>query len=152
VSAVLRRHETASGAARKIVLIGGAIHNRKDNAMKRLLIAAAALAASAALAHANPLEGAFGNTVHITTPDGKTSKAYANADKTWERYFEDGTVLKGTYDWKDAETACFTQTDPPPKPDQQPACNKIEAHKVGDSWEVKNDKGEVTKFSMTAGR
>lgn len=120
--------------------------------MKRILMAAAMFAASAMVAHADPFAGYYGNTVTITFPDGKTAKGYVNADKTWERHHDDGPVFKGTYEVK-GEEVCFTQKEPPPPPEmKQPACAKVDAHKAGDSWSVKDDKGNETKYSMTAGR
>jgi hypothetical protein len=53
---------------------------------------------------------------------------------------------------KDEKTACFTQKEPPPPPDQKPACLTIDPHKSGDSWSTKDDKGNETKYTMTAGR
>jgi hypothetical protein len=121
--------------------------------MKRILCAAVFLAASAVAAHAgDPFAGYYGNTVNIAYPDGKTTaKAYVNADKTWENKTGDKTT-KGTYEVKPDGTACFTQSDPAPAPDQKPLCLKIDEHKAGDSWSTKDDKGAETKYSMTAGR
>ena len=121
--------------------------------MKRMLLAVAAFALSAAIAHADPYAGYYGNTVNITGPNGSTDKAYVNADKTWERRNADGSVMKGTYEVAaDGKTACFTQTEPPPAADQKPACFPTDNRKAGDTWETKDDKGNVTKWSITAGR
>lgn len=121
--------------------------------MMRILLAAAAFVFSAAIALADPYAGYYGNTVNITGPDGKTDKAYVNPDKTWERRNADGTVLKGTYEVSaDGKSACFTQTEPPPPPEQKPACFATDNRKAGDTWETKDDKGNVTKWSITAGR
>lgn len=82
--------------------------------MKRMLLAAAVFAVSAVAAFAaDPYAGYYGNTVNVTSPDGKTDKAYVNPDKTWERKNADGTSMKGTYEVAaDGKSACFTQTEP----------------------------------------
>ncbi len=121
--------------------------------MKRILLAAAAFAVSAVVAHADPYAGYYGNTVNITSPDGTTDKAYVNEDGTWERKNSDGTSLKGTYTVaEDGKSACFTQTEPPPAADQKPACFPTDDRKAGDTWETKDDKENVTKWSITEGR
>lgn len=122
--------------------------------MKRILLAAAAFAVSASLAYASdPYAGYYGNTVNITSPDGKTDKAYVNADKSWERKNSDGSAVKGTYAvGADGKSACFTQTTPPPAADMKPTCFPTDSRKAGDTWETKDDKGAVTKWSITAGR
>ncbi len=121
--------------------------------MKRMLFAAAVFAVSAIAAHADPYAGYYGNTVNITGPNGKTDKAYVNPDKTWERKNADGSSMKGTYEVNaDGKTACFTQKEPAPAADQKPACFPTDSRKAGDSWETKDDKGAVTKWSISAGR
>lgn len=121
--------------------------------MKRILLATAVLALSAMAATAGNLDGYFGNTVNITFPDGKTAKAFINPDKTWERKHDGGPTFKGTYEEGKDGMVCFTQKEPPPPPEmKQPVCFKVDAHKPGDSWSTKDDKGAETKYTMTAGR
>lgn len=122
--------------------------------MKALFVAAAAVAFSAAAAHADPFSGAYGNTVTVTGPDGKKQINYVNQDGTWEQHESDGSVMKGTFVWKDATTACFTQTDPPPKDaSQATGCQQIKGqHAVGDSWTETDDKGQTYTLAITAGR
>lgn len=123
--------------------------------MMRMLLAAAAFAVSAAIAvaAADPYAGYYGNTVSITGPSGKTDKAYVNPDKTWERKNADGSTMKGTYEVNaDGKSACFTQTEPPPAADAKPVCFPVDARQAGDKWETKDDKGNVTKWEITAGR
>jgi hypothetical protein len=120
--------------------------------LKRLLLAATAALLLTGTAQADPFANMYGNTVSITPPDGKTAKAHVNPDTTWDRHMSDGTVLKGTFAWKDANTACFTQTDPAPKADATPNCAKIDDHKIGDTWTATDDKKQVTTFALSAGR
>lgn len=120
--------------------------------MKRILIAAAALALTAGVALADNLAGYYGNTVISTGPDGKATKVKINKDGTYSSVLPDGKTTKGTWAWKDPTTACFTQTDPAPAAGQGPACFPIDAHKVGDSWTGKTPDGKVEiKYSLVAG-
>jgi len=121
-----------------------------------LAAAAAAFAVSASAANAEDLFAvAYGNTVTQTMPDGSKQIIYVNADKTWETHLADGKVMKGTYEWKDEHTACFTLVDPAPQdPSKATNCNTIEGdHKVGDTWteQLPNNAGAMT-MSITAGR
>ncbi len=120
--------------------------------MKRILLGAAVLALSAGAALADNLAGYYGNTVVITAPDGKVSKARVNADKTYATTLPDGTVVQGTWAWKDDKVACFTQVTPPPAAGQAPLCLPIDAHKVGDNWSLKDKDGKETKYTMQAGQ
>ncbi|MBI3678400.1 MAG: hypothetical protein HY243_17455 [Proteobacteria bacterium] len=122
--------------------------------MKRILLASAALALTMGAAHADQFAAVYGNTVTNTGPDGKKTVIYVNADKTWEQHRPDGTVLKGTFTWKDDTHACFTQTDPAPAdPSKAGGCDEIKGdHKVGDTWTDKDDKGQTWTMSITAGR
>lgn len=121
--------------------------------MKRLVFSALALLASAGLAHADPFASMYGNTVTITAPDGAKSVAYVNQDMTWEQHLPSNAVLKGSYAWKDAQTVCFTQTDPAPKAGDPPVCSGGQAdHKVGDTWTLTGNDGKTSTLTLTAGR
>ena len=120
--------------------------------MKRIFLAAAVFAVSSTAAIADQFTGYYGNTVTITYPDGTMVNAYVNPDKTWERKMADGKSVKGTFEEKSDGMVCFTQTEPPPAADAKPVCTKVDAHKVGDSWSTKDDKGKETKYTLTAGR
>jgi hypothetical protein len=119
----------------------------------RIFLAAIAFLAVSGAAQADPYATAYGNTITFTGSDGSKATAYVNADMTWGRTDATGSV-KGTYAWKDATTACFTQTDPAPKsPDQAMVClpNQM-SHNVGDSWSSVGADGKTTTITMTAGR
>ena len=120
--------------------------------LKRFVLATTAALLLTGTAQADPFVNMYGNTVSITTPDGKTSKAYVNKDMSWERDMADGSILKGTFAWKDPSTACFTQVTPPPKAGTAPNCAKIDEHKVGDTWTVTDADKKVTSYTATAGR
>jgi hypothetical protein len=123
--------------------------------MKRFALGLAAILVSTVAAHADDLFAvAYGNTV-TQTYNGQATVIYVNPDKTWEQHRSDGSVMKGTYSWKDDHTACFTLVDPAPKdPTKATNCNGIEGnHKVGDTWTetLPNNQGTIT-MSITPGR
>ncbi len=122
--------------------------------MKHFAAAAVAVLLSAAAAHADPFSSAYGNTVTVTAPDGKKQINYVNQDGTWEQREADGSVMKGTFVWKDATTACFAQTDPVPSdPSKATGCQTIKGdHKVGDTWTETDEKGQAYTITITAGR
>ena len=120
--------------------------------MKRFLAAAAIAALSAGVAYADNLAGYYGNTVVITSPDGKVTKSKVAADKTYSTTTPDGKTMKGTWAWQDDKVACFTQTDPAPAAGQKPLCLPIDAHKVGDKWDMKDKDGKVVaSYELTGG-
>lgn len=122
--------------------------------MKNLFLAASAIAMLTTAANADPFATAYGNTLTTTAPGGAKIVSYVNADSTWERHLPDGTVLKGTYAWKDAQTVCFTVTDPAPKPGEQSSgCRPIVGtHAVGDTWTETDQKGNSYTTTLSAGR
>jgi hypothetical protein len=123
--------------------------------MKGILLGAAAFFVTCGTAMADDLYANFyGNTVTIAAGDGGKTMTYVNQDMSWEQHRADGTVVKGTYAWKDATTACFTQTSPAPaSPTQATVClpNQM-SHNVGDSWSVNDGAGKPVTITLTAGR
>ncbi|HEX4860986.1 MAG TPA: hypothetical protein VFV07_07095 [Rhizomicrobium sp.] len=105
-------------------------------------------------AQADPLEGIYGNTATSTGPNGKTTTYYFNRDGTFENHFPSGRVIKGTFVWKDAQTACFTVTDPAPaKGEDATNCRAFPvAHHVGDVWTEKDSDGVPYTNAIKAGR
>ncbi len=122
--------------------------------MTRLFFVAAAAVLLSTSAYADPFATAYGNTLTTTAPNGGKIVSYVNADGTWERHLPDGTILKGTFAWKDDHTVCFTVTDPAPKPGEQSSgCRAITGtHAVGDTWTENDPKGNSYTTTLTAGR
>ena len=118
--------------------------------MRGLLCAVLMLLSTAA--HADPFEGMYGNTA--TSTAGKTPLYYFNKDGTFENHFPSGKVLRGTFAWKDSQTACFTVTDPPPAPGESATnCRPFPViHHVGDTWIEKDSDGVQHTNSIRAGR
>lgn len=108
----------------------------------------------ATVAQADPFEGLYGNTVTSTSPAGKVYVYYFNKDGTFENHYPSGRVIRGTYSWKDAQTACFTVTDPvPAKGENATNCRPFpDTHHVGDAWTEKDSEGVTFTNSITAGR
>jgi hypothetical protein len=103
---------------------------------------------------ADPFADIYGNTVTSTASNGKKTVYYFNKDGTFENHFPSGRVIKGTFVWKDAQTACFTLTDPPPKPGEDTTnCRPFPVtHHVGDVWTEADSEGVVYTNAITAGR
>jgi hypothetical protein len=122
--------------------------------MKSLFLATTAVVLLSTAANADPFASAYGNTLTTTAPGGTKIVSYVNADGTWERHLPNGTVLKGTFAWKDDHTVCFTVTDPAPKPGEQSSgCRAIDGTQaVGDTWTETDPKGNSYTTTLTAGR
>ncbi len=122
--------------------------------MKSLVLGAIVATAFGCAAHADPLSGLYGNTATSTGPNGKTTVYFFNPDGTFENHFSNGQVIKGTFTWKDAQTACFTVTDPPPvKGESSTNCRAFTvAHHVGDTWTETDSDGVPYKNAIKAGR
>lgn len=121
--------------------------------MKRMVLATGLFLAMQS-AHADPFEDLYVNTATSTAPNGKTTLYFINKDGTFENRFPNGRTIKGTYVWKDGVTACFTVTDPPPRPGE-PATNCRPfpvTHHVGDTWIEKDSEGVAYTNSIRAGR
>ncbi len=121
--------------------------------MKRILLAASALALTIGVAHADPYANLYGNTLSMTGVDGTKSTVFINQDMSWESHLTNGTVLKGTYAWKDAQTACFTVVPAPKPPAPATNCYAAQAdHNVGDTWTMNGPDGKPNTLTITAGR
>ena len=121
--------------------------------VKYMLFAAVALGFATMAQAEDAYAPMYGNTLHITAPGGTKTFIYVNPDMTWEEHLTDGTVMKGTYYWRDAKHACFITLQPPPrKSGEPPVCVVPEArHKVGDVWTYKDEDG-ISTLRLTAGR
>jgi hypothetical protein len=122
--------------------------------MKGLIFGFIFAAATAPTALADPLDGLYGNTATSTAPSGKTTLYFFNRDGTFENRFASGRSIKGVFKWKDAQTACFTVTDPAPaKGEDATNCRAFPvAHHVGDTWTETDSEGVVYQNAVKAGR
>jgi hypothetical protein len=124
--------------------------------MKLAILAGVTLAFTTVAAFAgDQFAGMYGNTVIVKDDDGSTSRVYINPDKTWEQRMANGKVARGTYSWRDATHFCIVVTEPAPKPGEaaDTECHEMTGdHKVGDTWTMKSDDGDLTELSIVAGR
>lgn len=122
--------------------------------MKRAIISVAVLILLVTAAEADPFADMYDNTATSTSPSGKTTLYYFNRDGTFENHFASGRTVKGTWVWKDSHTACFTVTDPPPKPGESATnCKAFPVtHHVGDSWTETDSEGVSYTNSIRPGR
>ncbi|MGD0192640.1 MAG: hypothetical protein ABSD74_18025 [Rhizomicrobium sp.] len=122
--------------------------------MKRIILAVSALLFTASVANADPYANLYSNTLTITGADGMKSTIFINQDMSWEQHTSSGAVLKGTYAWKDPQTACFTVVTPPPKsPDQATNCYPAQTdHNVGDTWTMNGPDKKPMTLTISAGR
>jgi len=108
--------------------------------MRRFVVAilSALAPTSLALAQGDVMTGTYGNTVVVHTDSGHEVHIYYNADHTFTGKVVDvGFNLKGT--WAvDGDTLCRTY-DPVPPTVTNPVCQPIEAHNIGDNWQVGNN-------------
>lgn len=100
--------------------------------MRKILLAAAALAFSSSLALADDVMASrYGNTTLTTDANGVQTKLYYAADGTFTGK-QGNQSFNGT--WKiDGSTICLTFAQPVAGA-ANPTCLPVAAHKVGDSW------------------
>jgi hypothetical protein len=113
--------------------------------------------AGAAIAAADPMEGAYGNTVTVTNAKGEKTKLWIAKDGTLKGENAKGEKFTGKWTLKDNNTKYCSIADLPadaPKdtPAPKEACSEFKGpHKAGDKWEQKNDMGENVTVEITAG-
>ncbi len=101
--------------------------------MKKILIAAAALALSTSFAFADDIMASrYGNTTITTDASGTQSKLYYNADGTFTGK-QAGQTFNGTWKLDGSGNICLNFAQPI-QGAPNPTCVPIAAHKVGDSW------------------
>jgi hypothetical protein len=118
-----------------------------------MLIAASVvvLAAGPALA-ADVMAGYYGNTV-VVTGAALSVHVHYRADHTLDvAGTRSGTAFSTKGAWtidKNGQICRTYETPPPGLPN--PFCSAAEAHKVGDTWSVKNASGGVNTDTLVAG-
>jgi hypothetical protein len=113
--------------------------------------------ASAAIAAADPMEGAYGNTVIVTNAKGEKTKLWINKDGTFKGEGAKGEKFTGKWTLKDNNTKyCSTVDLPANAPKETPApkesCSEFKgAHKAGDKWTQKDADGADVTVEIVAG-
>lgn len=126
--------------------------------MTAALAGIVAVFSGAALAD-DPMAVTYDNTVVAKDmATGATSKFLFGKDMTYtaETAGKDGkpVSITGTWALKDGEkTICLTPNAPPDaKAAPAPSCSPFERHKVGDNWQVTNERKQTFDLTITAGR
>jgi len=113
--------------------------------------------AGAAIAAADVMEGAYGNTVVVTNAKGEKSKLWIAKDGTFKGETAKGEKFTGKWTLKDNNTKYCATTDLPanaPKdtPAPKEACSEFKGpHKAGDKWEQKDADGQPITVEIVAG-
>lgn len=107
------------------------------------------IVASAWAADADPMAGRYGNTVRITSKDGKLTRIYYNPDKSVTVMRPDGGVITGAWEIEGAELCVSASVMLmsvkrclPFVPDKKP----------GDTWTQKGPDGDDVTIAIVAGR
>lgn len=112
------------------------------------LAAACLLVVGAAIAEESPMQGAFGNTILSTFPDGATSRSYLEPDGTYKAVTREGWTLTGR--WAiERKRLCYHGDAAPGAP---PLCTIGLGKKVGDSWSIFLEDGSKIRVEIVAGR
>jgi hypothetical protein len=113
--------------------------------------------AGAAIAAADPMEGAYGNTVIVTNAKGEKTKLWIAKDGTFKGESAKGEKFTGKWALKDNNTKYCSTADLPanaPKdtPAPKEACSEFKGpHKAGDKWTQKDADGADVTVEIVAG-
>jgi hypothetical protein len=113
--------------------------------------------AGAAIAAADPMEGAYGNTVIVTNAKGEKTKLMIAKDGTFKGENAKGEKFTGKWALKDNNTKYCSTADLPanaPKdtPAPKEACSEFKGpHKAGDKWTQKDADGADVTVEIVAG-
>ena len=116
----------------------------------RLALAAALLAGVAgASSAATPVDGAFGNTIISTYPDGRTARLWLHPNGSYAAKGRRGDPSSGHWSVRN-DKVCLRQSKPFPAPFSY--CTGIGAARVGASWTGKAVTGEAITIHMVKGQ
>jgi hypothetical protein len=111
----------------------------------------------AAIAAADPMEGAYGNTVIVTNAKGEKTKLWIAKDGTFKGESAKGEKFTGKWTLKDNNSKyCSTADLPANAPKETPApkeaCSEFKGpHKAGDKWTQKDADGADVTVEIVAG-
>ena len=112
-----------------------------------MIVAATLLAATGASAQTTGMEGAYGNTIVTTMPDGTGGKTYVDPDGTYKAV-NGTTTSTGKWSVKKG-LVCYSQMQPAVA---APLCTMGARKKVGDKWKIFQGDGQAIRVEMVAGR
>ena len=110
---------------------------------------------TAALAAADPVASAYGNTVVVTNDKGETSKIWFKADGTYSGVSAKGEKFTGKFAIKGGKycgTADLPAAAPAGTPAPKEMCQDYQGtHKVGDKWTQNDSMGKPITIEIKAG-
>ena len=98
---------------------------------------------------ADPMAAYYGNTLHETRANGTQSWFLFNADHTFTSRSSSGATSKGSWHLDKQRETCISMPNSPAN--ARPACVKLHAERVGDSWERQGPHG-TEHYVLEAGR
>lgn len=111
-----------------------------------------ALAAAVVLggvAHASPVDAAFGNTILSTYPDGRTGELWLHPDGGYAAEGRRGDPSSGHWSVK-GEKLCLRQSKP--MPSFIAFCSALPSQGLAAGWTTKAVTGETIKVKLVHGR
>lgn len=96
----------------------------------------------------DPMTAYYSNTLHETRANGTQSRFMFNSDHSFRSANQDGSARTGTWTLNAQKETCISikGSDRPPPP-----CAKLQAKKVGESWDRQGPAGNE-HFVLEAGR
>lgn len=119
------------------------------------LMAGVAFAAEPAAPAADPMAGAYENTLVAKNAQGQEARVWYNADGTYTSKTFDGSDVKGTWVSKEDGSVCLTRTEPAPKEGETAElCGppQADSRKPGDTWDITASDGQVYTLTIVEGR
>jgi hypothetical protein len=96
-----------------------------------------------------PIDGAFGNTIVSTYPDGRTARLWLHPDGSYDAKGRRGDPSSGRWSLKGARV-CLRQAKPFPAPFS--FCTGIGEARVGAAWKGKAVTGEAISIRLVKGQ
>jgi hypothetical protein len=116
----------------------------------RLALAAALLLSAGGVSFATtPIDGAFGNTIISTYPDGRTARLWLHSDGSYLAKGRRGDPSSGRWSVKGAKV-CLKQVRPFSAPSS--FCTGYGPAQVGASWKGKAVTGEPISIRLVKGQ
>jgi len=111
--------------------------------------ALSAMAMLAGAAQASPVDAAFGNTILLTYPDGRTGELWLRPDGSYTAEGRKGDPSSGHWSTK-GEKLCLKQSKP--MSSFIAFCTAVPANGLRDGWTSKAVTGETIKVKLVHGR
>ena len=103
----------------------------------------------AAVSAATPVDGAFGNTIISTYPDGRTARLWLHAGGAYDARGRRGDPSSGRWSIK-GDKVCLRQSRPIPVPFSY--CTPFGEARVGATWKGRAVTGEAISIRLVKGQ